>query len=273
MTRAMLANPRSRPNGPPETAALLIACVLAAVATATMLLVRPALAGDQPVSLREALIGSTAQDGRSHVHAPLVARYVSVDGDRFVLDRTGAAALVRFERSDEVWALRGYPAPGGDVLYKNDIGMPVLRATRLGGVTLFTSHSPAGEPAQLIGSATPSRPPHVSPAALPALLQSAILRVAHQAGVAPFKMRIEGEGEPFLFADTLNVTADTLVRMAQLNEGRPYVRRIHEVVIRPGRRPDVRVRGALLEITISPRDGIAGRPSSGRIARAVVEAR
>ena len=44
--------------------------------------------------------------------------------------------------------LQPQPAPRGDVIYKNDLGEPVLRATRLGGVTVFTDHGPAGSAAR-----------------------------------------------------------------------------------------------------------------------------
>jgi hypothetical protein len=182
-------------------------------------------------------------------------------------------ALLRFEHSDEVWALRAIPAPGGDTIYKNDLGQVVLRASRLGGLTLFTSHSPGGEAAQLVGAVPPSRPNHVSTAALAQLLQLSMVKVARATGLPAFKMHAEGEGEPFLYADTIAVTTDTLLKMAQLREGRPFVRRVREVYIHPGSRMDARLRNGVLEIVLSPREGIAGRPSSGRIAKAIVEAR
>src|SRR3569833_1811134 len=118
----------------------------------------PAFAGDQPVSLREALTGSTAQDGRSHAHAPPIARYVSGDGDRFVYDRTGNVALLRIEQSEEVRALRATPAPSGDTIYKNDIGETVLRSSRLGGLTRGAARGPGGGPARRGGAAPAARP-------------------------------------------------------------------------------------------------------------------
>lgn len=283
MTLSMLRNVRIRPASvlaiPPRAPA---SGAVAAGWLATLGLVllialagfgRPAFAGDQPVSLREALTGSTAQDGRSHAHAPPIARYVSGDGDRFIIDRTGSVALMRFENSEEVWALRATPAPSGDTIYKNDIGETILRSSRLGGLTLFTTHSPGGEPAQLVGAAPASRPNHVSTQALAQLLQSSMLRVARASGLPQFKMHAEGEGEPFLYADTIVVTTDTLLKMASLREGRPYVRRIREVYIHPGSRMDARLRNGVLEVILSPHDGIAGRPSSSRIAKAIVGAR
>src|SRR5690606_35936740 len=114
----------------------------------------PAHAG--PESLREGLFGRHPADGRSQV-APPVARYVSEDGDVFILDRTQSRPLLKFENSPEVWALSPQPAPRGDVIYKNDLGTPVIRATRLGGVTIFTDQRPAGSAAALAGGGDPLR--------------------------------------------------------------------------------------------------------------------
>nr|QQZ52104.1 DUF4908 domain-containing protein [Phenylobacterium glaciei] len=46
-------------------------------------------------------------------------------------------------------------APRGDIIYKNDLGEPVLRATRLGGLTLFTPDRPGGTAAALAGAVRP----------------------------------------------------------------------------------------------------------------------
>src|SRR3569623_2101136 len=252
MTLSMLRNVRIRPVpvlAPSPCAPATgrgVADRLAALGLALLVMLagrcRPAFAGDQPVSLREARTGSTAQDGRSHAHAPPIARYVSGDGGRFVFDRTGNVALLRFEHSEEVWALRATPAPGG-------------------------------EPAQLVGAAPASRPNHVSTQALAQLLQASMLRVARASGLPQFKMHAEGDGEPFLYADTIVVTTDTLLKMASMREGRPYVKRIREVYIHPGSRMAARLRNGVLEVILSPRAGIAGRPSSSRIAKAIVGSR
>ena len=65
---------------------------------------------------------------------------------------------MKFEDSPEVWVLLAAARrPRGDMIYKNDLGEPVLRATRLGGVTVFTDQRPgAGRPA-LAGAGAPLR--------------------------------------------------------------------------------------------------------------------
>jgi hypothetical protein len=66
----------------------------------------------------------------------------------------------------EVWVLLPSPAPRGDVIYKNDLGEPMLRATRLGGFTLFTDDRPNGEAVSLAGGGAPLRLPPMSPQAV-----------------------------------------------------------------------------------------------------------
>ena len=69
----------------------------------------------------------------------------------------------------EVWALSRSRGPRGDIIYKNDISEPMLRATKLGGMTVFTPKHPDGAAAALVGSAMPVKlTPAGSDGALPA---------------------------------------------------------------------------------------------------------
>ena len=115
-----------------DAAATLAAAVLACVAA-------PAAA--QPFSLRDQLFGAQP-DERAFV-VPPVARFQTEAGDPFVLDRSaGRQVFMRFDTDPEIWALEPTPGPRGDMIYKNDMGEPMLRATRLGGLTLFTPDTP-----------------------------------------------------------------------------------------------------------------------------------
>ena len=106
--------------------------------------------------LRESLLRSRPSLGREFSRPP-VARYVSERGEAFIFDRTQLRPLLKFEDSPEVWVLRSQPAPRGDVIYKNDLGQPMLRATRLGGFTLFTDARPRGAAVSLVGEGAPLR--------------------------------------------------------------------------------------------------------------------
>src|SRR5581483_8153316 len=134
-------------------------CAMAGLAVAWMCLglalapASPAVAG--PIdSLRNGLLGRHPNDGRQSALPP-VGRYVSEDGDVFTLDRTQPKPLLKFESSGEVWVLQPQPAPRGDTIFKTEMGDAMLRATRLGGMTVFTEHRPEGEAAAFIGPAPP----------------------------------------------------------------------------------------------------------------------
>ena len=105
-------------------AALLMALTIAFASAGT------AVALDQ-AALRGSLFGANPA-APSPASSQPIARFVSQEGETFVLDRSQARPLMKFDDSPEVWVLRPQVAPRGDVIYMNDLDEPVLRATRLG---------------------------------------------------------------------------------------------------------------------------------------------
>jgi hypothetical protein len=224
----------------------------------------PALAG--PQTLREGLFGDRLVSGRAA--APPIARYVSQAGDGFILDRSQARPLLKFDDSPEVWALRAHPAPRGDVIYKNDLGEPMLRATRLGGLTLFTPERPGGTPAALTGGGSSLKLTPISPQSLLERLAQASFRATRAARkLIPFNADASPASSA-LIADAAAVTAEAVVRMSRRPEGRPVLARLRKVTLVEGRKPAATWHGNEMRITVSPADGLAGRPSSDRIMQA-----
>jgi len=222
----------------------------------------PAVAG--PENLREGLFGHGGFDARP-LSAPTIARYVSQDGDGFVLDRTQGRVLLKFDNSPEVWVLAPHPAPRGDIIYKNDQGEPVLRATRLGGVTVFTDQRPDGSAAALAGGGAPLRLAPLGPQALLERLAQASARASRAARrLIPF----DADASPAssaLIADAAVVASEAVVRLTRRSDGRRVLSRLRQVKLAEGRSASVElVRGAL-QITVAPAQGMAGRPSSERI--------
>ncbi|MFN3583612.1 MAG: DUF4908 domain-containing protein [Pseudomonadota bacterium] len=222
----------------------------------------------QPASaqtgLRQGLFGKPAGAGRQ-VQAPPVARYVSEDGQIFVLDRTQGRPLLKFEDSPEVWALKAQPAPRGDVIYKNDLGEPMLRATRLGGVTVFTDARPDGAAAALAGDGPPLRLSPLSPQALLERLAQASLRASR---AARRTILFEAEATPAssaLIADAATVTSVAVVRMSRRKDGRTLLAQFRKVLLIEGQRASADIEDQVLKITVAPAQGLAGRPSSERI--------
>jgi hypothetical protein len=239
---------------PAHSKGIFLAAALAvALGTAS-----PALAG--PDSLRQGLFGRRA-DGRQQATPP-IARYVSEGGGAFVLDRTKPRPLLKFENSPEVWALLPQPGPRGDVIYKNDLGEPVLRATRLGGVTVFTDDRPAGSAAALTGPGAPLRLAPMGPQEVFERLAQASARASR---AARHLIAFNADADPqsaAVIADAATVASIAIIRMSAHPKGRGMVSRLRQVLLAKGRKASAQFSQDTLVITVVPGQGLAGRPSS-----------
>ena len=219
----------------------------------------------EPGTLRD-LFG--ARPGRA-APPPPVARFVA-DDRAFVLDRSGQTPLLRFEGEQEIWALRAMPGPRGDVIYKDDLGRPVLRSTRLGGVTVFTADRPSGRPAAVSGAAAAIRPATMTAVQLWRHMVRQSSRVSRAIGRrVDFVAEEVDAGEEAIYADAFTVTATGLAKAAPaLRAGGPldHVRRVE---FTEGSRAAAGVDTDSIEITLAPELGLAGRPSSERVLTAL----
>lgn len=237
----------------------------AVLAAALSVIASPALA---QTGLRNGLFGDPSM-GTGRAVAPPVGRYVSQSGDSFILDRTQPRPLLKFDDSPELWALRPHPAPRGDVIYKNDLGEPVLRVTRLGGLTLFTRERPGGAAVELAGGGPPLRLRSLSPQALLERLLQASIRSSRAAGrTIEFSAPNATPGSSSILADAAAVTAYAVERMAQKPKGRSLLSRVTRVSLIEGRKSEAVLRQGEIRITVAPAEGVAGRPSSERIVAA-----
>ncbi|WP_269714362.1 DUF4908 domain-containing protein [Caulobacter sp. NIBR2454] len=227
----------------------------------------PALA--QTGSLRDALYNSRNEMRRAP--APPAARYVSETGVRFVFDRSQERPLLRFEGQSEVWALEPHPAPRGDIIYKNDLGQPVLRATKLGGLTVFTQQRPAGAAAAVAGEVAPIKLPVLSPSAVLQRLAAASAKASRAAQrLISFEADVTADSSA-LTADAAALAADAVTRLVRRPGGKQAVSKIDKVVIDKGRKPSAHLKKGVVRITVTPDLGLAGRPSSEKIAAAAGE--
>src|SRR5581483_4499808 len=104
-----------------------------------------------PNPLHEAFVG-----GRMAA-VPITARYQTDEGGVFILDRSRSKTLLKFENDPEIWVLQAAHGPRGDIIYRNDLGEEMLRATSLGGLTVFTVRRPEGSAAAFDGPTPPLR--------------------------------------------------------------------------------------------------------------------
>jgi len=200
---------------------------------------------------------------------PPLARFVSEEGRVFTLDRTQPVPMLKFEDNPEVWALLPNPAPRGDVIYKNDLGEPMLRATRLGGFTLFTDARPSGEAVSLAGGGAPLRLPPMSPQVVFERLAQASLR-AGRAARRP--VLFEAEATPAssaLIADSAMVVTLAFLRLASRDGGRAALSKVARVQFVEGKKSTATLSGGVLRIVVAPAQGLAGRPSSEKVVKAI----
>ena len=223
----------------------------------------------EPGTLRESLFGARPSAADQRTTLP-VARYVSQEGDVFVLDRSQPRALLKFDDSPEVWVLRPQPAPRGDIIYMNDLGEPLLRATRLGGLTLFTPDRPAGTAVALAGGGSAIRLAQLGPQQLLERLAQASARATRAAHhLIPFEADAS-PGSSAITADAAMIAAEAVIRMARRTDAKTLLAKIGKIRLVEGRRSQAVLQKGIIQITVAPADGLAGRPSSDRVMAAAV---
>jgi hypothetical protein len=147
----------------------------------------------------------------------------------------------------------------------------VLRATKLGGMTLFTSERPGGDAAALDGRAASIQPPPFI--SVNALFQRLVQASARASRAAQHRVSFETvddatPGTSVLVADTATVTAEAFERMARAGD-RGLLSRVVRVLLAEGHKPGASLKGGDLTVTYAPGKGLAGRPSSKRIIKVV----
>jgi hypothetical protein len=201
---------------------------------------------------------------------PASARYETDEGGVFIFDRSEPRPLLKFEDDPEIWVLQPAPGPRGDVIYRNDLGEEMLRATSLGGMTVFTEKRPGGSPAALDGASPPLRILPLSPAGLFSRFYQASIRASRAAGrQIGFETREDAEpATAAAIADAALVASEALIDMAGTPKGKTLLARLAGVVIAQGGKPTVSMQKGALIVTIVPTQGVFGRPSSRLIERA-----
>jgi hypothetical protein len=237
------------------------------VAAMTVASSRPVLA--QVRSNAQAEQSRTLNDRVFGRGLPITGEYTAGE-QTFVLDQSGGRPLLRFERSNEIWALRPTPAPRGDVIYRNDAGDMVLRATRDGALTLYSDAYPGGVPASRTGAGRSVALPQISPLQLVTFLVRQSQIASQAAGrLVTFDAQEISPGSEQMVAEAAAVTVEALVRMGRDPSLRPRARQIRQILIVEGDRPGASLSNGILRVTIRPEAEAAGRPSSARIVSTV----
>jgi hypothetical protein len=203
--------------------------------------------------------------GPSHA-GKTVARYRIDAGGAFILDETAPRPLLKFDDSPEVWVLTASRGPRGDMIYTSDLGRPLLRTNRMGGITVFTPERPDGSAAAPVGYGAPIRLVSVGPAGLyRALLQASARATRAARHLVGFEAPDADPTSDGLIADAATVASEAVVTLSADTDGRSILNRVVRVEILRGGRPGASLRGGVVAITVTPALGVAGRPSSQRI--------
>lgn len=220
-----------------------------------------------PTWVRNALSLGRADD----LHGtPTVARFVIDEGGAFVLDRSHRPPLLKFDDSPEIWVLTPSRGPRGDILFKDDVGDTLLRATKLGGMTVFTSRRPEGSAAALVGSTSALRLSTMGPGALYQRMIQASIRCSRLTRrLVGFEAPNADAKSAALIADTASLAVDALIGVADHPGGKMAIGRIGKVVLTQGPKPEVWLRRGALVIYVTPAQSLAGHPSSAKIAQAI----
>ena len=220
---------------------------------------------EAPAWVRNAL--SLGRQDELHA-APPVARFSDDEGGGFILDRGHHPALLKFDDGAEVWAVSASRGPRGDVLFKDDVGDILLRVTKVGGVTVFTTRWPMGVAASLDGPASTLR---ISPMSAQSLYERMVMasgrcgRVAHHLVV--FDAPDADEKSAALFADAALSAMNGIIGVANRPAGRAALAKLVKVNFFAGPTPTAWWRNGALTILVNPSDGLGGHPSSARIAQ------
>lgn len=208
--------------------------------------------------------------GGANRNLPPVGRYVSESGEAFTLDRSGQRPLLRFDRRDETWVLRASAAPRGDVIYRNDAGQQILRMTPGGGVTVYTSRAPGGSPASLSGAGEPLALPSLGPAQLFQLMTRRSAMLSQTMGrLIEINVDTDEEAEG-LTVEALILSTDAVLRIARSPTGRSSLSQLRRIAIVQGSTASASYARGELRIVVAPVQGVAGRPSSARVIRALL---
>ena len=205
-----------------------------------------------------------------------IGLFTSEGGPSFVLDESGRMPLLRYQGSSEIWVLRQTAGVRGDIYYRNDVGEVVLRATRLGGLTLYTAGAPGGLPCAFDNRSEALRlREHDAQSLFRHLLREAARGGIAVRGSSSRRVGLEisalevDDDSSSIVGDTATVAVDAIARLSSQAAGREQLSSLRVISIDLGDRPNVRRDGSRLIVTIVPRLGPAGRPSSARVMRAL----
>jgi hypothetical protein len=241
------------------------ALAITAAALAVSLAAWPSLAGP---SLRDMLFSNRQNTDGRRAPIPPVAKFRGENGVIFTVDRSTGVTLVKFDDRPEIWVLSSTRGPRGDVLYRDDSGQLFMKVTNLGGTILYGVR-PEGEAVAFMGPAAAIRLQALNAQALLQRLAQASVRASRAAGrLVVFDAPDVTSGSEAVYADAAAVAAEAVASIAQRKNGKKFVQRIKRIQLVQTKKIEAHLVGDTLVVSIDPRRGVAGRPSSRKMVAA-----
>lgn len=214
--------------------------------------------------------------GKPGPELPADGAYLAGEALRFSLDRYRDYERLRFAGNDEIYYLTIEPAALGGRVLKYDTGDVALQVARWGGVTLYTRETPGGMPAERTGSATDETVSNPLPDAK-TLAQRLSEEIQQRTGLTiGFKANWDALNQSdisrALAADAIRNATRAIERVASTRKKGQALLELFDVVrIASAAEPGAVIAEKLLTVRIAPARGLAGRPSSLAIAKAIRE--
>ena len=205
---------------------------------------------------------------------PRDGTYAAGEKTEFIIDHRGDQVRLRFSGSDEVFYLSSEAAPLGARVLKYDTGDPALRVTGWGGVTLYTPEARTGVPAEYSDVVHNVDPPPV-PANDVKRFAAGLAHDLNAGGdliigfAADWNILAQSAGTRELVCDAMRDTTYALEQVTTGPARNAIADHLHVVHIVERDRPSAVLRGGVLTVTVAPKIGEAGRPSSLAIAHAL----
>jgi hypothetical protein len=227
---------------------------------------RPAFTLLLLVPFLTAAFGSRAFAGEDKPKAALrLGHYSSGDGlTGLVLDRTGTKPMIKFDGSDEVLVLTAEPGSSTTRLVRDD-GSGVAGLGKYGEVEIYLPmHRDAIEVArdgngETLGTIAPA-----TAADLDADAKELSATVAKETGAAvSFDFgKPEGADAFGVVRDAMHNAATALAKVGEDELGKAALKKVKKVAFVSGAKADSKFAAGTLTVTVAPRLGREGRPSS-----------
>jgi len=184
----------------------------------------------------------------------------------FILDNSGSITLFRYERGGEVLVLQPVHTTRGDIVYKNDRGMVVLKLRRVGSATVFMRPKSRGIVAWSTGQGSNIGPPTVSLQQMTSVLRQIANDLAQKLD-QNIEISVKGANEEnaWIFLDTANNVRIGIYRYLRNNRGNKTLRDLSRIEIFAFDKLTGSMDSGVLKLAVIPDKGYSGRLSSFQI--------